>query len=149
MKRYHLDVLGISESHWTDSSRQVLRDGSVVILRSGHENTHTHGVAILISKEKATALLVQTPEMAGTCVEDRAGITEVALRWTPPGKRTPGRPKTTWRRTGTQELKQINLLWGEAQHAARDRMQWRVLISHVPTRTFSVPGFFFWATPTH
>ena len=55
-------------------------------------------------------------------------ISKVALRWTPPGKRKPGRPKTTWRRTVTQELEQMNLSWGEAQHAARDRMQWRSLI---------------------
>ena len=47
-------------------------------------------------------------------------ITNVALRWTPPGKRKPGRPKTTWRRTVTQELEQMNLSWGEAQHAARE-----------------------------
>jgi hypothetical protein len=28
----------------------------------------------------------------------------------------------------TQELKQMNLSWEEAQHAARDRVEWRVLI---------------------
>ncbi len=55
-------------------------------------------------------------------------ITKIALKWTPPGKRKPGRPKITWCRTVTQELEQINLSWGEAQHAARDRVQWRVLI---------------------
>ncbi len=60
MKRYHLDILGISESHWTSSGCQVLHDGSV-ILHSGHENTHTHGVAILISKEKAKTLLEWEP----------------------------------------------------------------------------------------
>ena len=55
-------------------------------------------------------------------------ITKVALRWTAPDKIKPGRPKTTWRRTVTQELKQINLSWGEAQHAARDRVELKVLI---------------------
>ena len=53
---------------------------------------------------------------------------EVALRWTPPGKKKAGGPKTTWHRTVTQEPEQMNLSWGEAQHAARDRVQWRVLI---------------------
>ncbi len=54
----------------------------------------------------------QTPEMAGTCVENGAGPHhKIALRWTPPGKRKPGRPKTTWRRTVTQELEQMNLSW--------------------------------------
>ena len=60
MKRYHLDILGISESRWTGSGRKVLQDGSV-ILHSGHENTHTHGVAIIISKEKAKTLLEWEP----------------------------------------------------------------------------------------
>ena len=60
MKRYRLDIPGISESHWTGSGHQVLHDGSV-ILHSGHENTHTHGVAILISKEKAKTLLEWEP----------------------------------------------------------------------------------------
>lgn len=49
MKRYHLDILGISVSHWKGSGCQVLQNGSV-ILHSGHENTHTHGVAIIIFK---------------------------------------------------------------------------------------------------
>lgn len=48
-------------------------------------------------------------------------ITKVALRWTPPGKRKPGRPKTTWRRTVTHELEQMKLSWGQAQHAAKIR----------------------------
>ena len=43
-------------------------------------------------------------------------------------RRKPGRPKTTRRRTVTQEPEKMNLSWGEAQHAARDRVQWRVLI---------------------
>ena len=61
MKRYSLEILGShSESHWTGSGRQVLHDGSA-ILHSGHENTHTHGVAILISKEKAKTLLEWEP----------------------------------------------------------------------------------------
>lgn len=60
MKRYRLDILGISKSHWTGSGRQVLHEGSV-ILHSGHENIHAHGVAILISKDKAKTLLEWEP----------------------------------------------------------------------------------------
>ena len=40
----------------------------------------------------------------------RVGQERVTLRWTPPGKRNPGRPKTTWHRTVTQELEQMNLM---------------------------------------
>jgi len=40
---------------------------------------------------------------------------KIALRWTPPGKRKQGRPKNTWRRTITSELKEMGISWGEAQ----------------------------------
>ncbi|KAL1267682.1 hypothetical protein QQF64_033045 [Cirrhinus molitorella] len=55
-------------------------------------------------------------------------IPRVALRWTPPGKRKPGHPKNTWRRTVVLELQKMNMSWGEAQHVAKDHMQWRELI---------------------
>ena len=54
-------------------------------------------------------------------------IPRVSLRRTPPGKRKPGRPETTWCRTVTEELVKVNLMWGEAQ-AAKDRVWWRKLI---------------------
>ena len=41
-------------------------------------------------------------------------LPKVALRWTPQGKRKPGRPKTTWRKTVTTELKSGGITWGEA-----------------------------------
>ena len=50
MKRYRLDILGVSECRWTGSGRQVTHDGST-ILYSGHEDTHIRGVALVISKE--------------------------------------------------------------------------------------------------
>ena len=59
---------------------------------------------------------------------DQNSIPKVALRWTPPGKRKQGRPKTTWRRTVTSELKMANLTWGEAQHAAQDRTRWKQIV---------------------
>ena len=55
-------------------------------------------------------------------------LPKVALRWTPPGKRRPGRPKNTWRRTVEAELKEMNLTWGQAQRAARDRDGWRQIV---------------------
>ena len=59
---------------------------------------------------------------------DQKRIPKVALRWTPAGKRSQGRPKTTWRRTVTAELKEMNLTWGEAQQAAQDRARWRQIV---------------------
>lgn len=55
-------------------------------------------------------------------------IPKTALRWTPPGKRRRGRPKTTWRRTVMAELSEMGLSWGEAQYAAKDRSRWKQII---------------------
>ncbi|KAK2174582.1 hypothetical protein NP493_793g01000 [Ridgeia piscesae] len=51
MKRYRLDILGVSECRWTGSGRQVSYDGST-ILYSGHEDTHIRGVALLQSPNR-------------------------------------------------------------------------------------------------
>lgn len=55
-------------------------------------------------------------------------IPKAALRWTPPGKRKPGRPKNTWRRTVEGELKEMKLTWGEAQRLAQQRDEWRRVV---------------------
>ena len=60
MKRYRLDILGISECRWTGSGRLTTSDGSL-ILYSGHEDTHSHGVAIILSREKAKTLIEWEP----------------------------------------------------------------------------------------
>ena len=60
MKRYRLDILGVSECRWTGSGRQVTHDGST-ILYSGHEDTHIRGVALVITKEKANTLMEWDP----------------------------------------------------------------------------------------
>ena len=55
MKRYRLDILGVSECRWTGSGRQVSHDGST-ILYSGHEDTHIRGVALVISKQNLAGM---------------------------------------------------------------------------------------------
>ncbi|KAJ8412732.1 hypothetical protein AAFF_G00116830 [Aldrovandia affinis] len=60
MERYRLDILGISECRWTGSGRQTTSEGSVV-LYSGHEDKHMHGVALIVSKEKAKTLVEWEP----------------------------------------------------------------------------------------
>ena len=62
-------------------------------------------------------------------------IPKTALQWTPVGKRKPGRPKTTWRRTAETELKEMGLTWGEAIKLAKDRQKWRRRVAALfPTR---------------
>ena len=60
---------------------------------------------------------------------DRARIPKVALCWKPPGKRKPGRPKTTWRRAVMAELSEVKFTWGEAQHAAQNRAKWKEIVA--------------------
>ena len=60
MKRYIMDILGVSKCRWTGSGRQMTHDGST-ILYSGHEDTHIRGVALVISKQKANTLLEWEP----------------------------------------------------------------------------------------
>jgi hypothetical protein len=55
-------------------------------------------------------------------------ITKVALRWTPEGKRKPGRPKNTWRRTVEKEMKDQKITRGELERNAQDREKWRRLV---------------------
>ena len=54
----------------------------------------------------------------------KESIPKVGLRWTPPGRRKPERPKTIWRKTVMAELQ----LGGEAQAAAKDRTLWRNVV---------------------
>ncbi|VDO64779.1 unnamed protein product [Schistosoma margrebowiei] len=52
MRRYNLEVLGISETHWTQVGQQRLTSGEL-LLYSGHEEEnapHTQGVALMLSK---------------------------------------------------------------------------------------------------
>jgi hypothetical protein len=54
-------------------------------------------------------------------------ITRQALQWNPQGKRKVGRPKTTWRRSCEEEMKNCNLSWGELKKAAQHRVRWRTV----------------------
>ncbi|VDO53775.1 unnamed protein product [Schistosoma margrebowiei] len=59
MKRYNLEVLGISETHWTQVGQQRLTSGEL-LLYSGHEEEnapHTQGVALMLSKQAQNTLI--------------------------------------------------------------------------------------------
>ena len=51
------------------------------------------------------------------------------LRWNPPGKRSRGRQRTTWRRSIEMELKMMDKTWGQAEQLAKDRNAWRCAVA--------------------
>ena len=52
-------------------------------------------------------------------------IPNVALHWTPPGKRKRGRPRTTWRKI-TSELEEMFFFsMDQAQYVAKNRGRWQ------------------------
>ena len=59
MRKYNLEVLGISETHWTQVGQQRLSSGEL-LLYSGHEEEnapHTQGVALMLSRKALNALI--------------------------------------------------------------------------------------------
>ncbi|VDP82543.1 unnamed protein product, partial [Schistosoma mattheei] len=59
MRRYNLEVLGISETDWTQVGQQRLASGEL-LLYSGHDEEnapHTQGVALMLSKQAQNVLI--------------------------------------------------------------------------------------------
>ncbi|KAK7107318.1 hypothetical protein V1264_015265 [Littorina saxatilis] len=59
MRRYNLNIMGISEARWTGSGQKRLISGELLLF-SGHEQedaAHTQGVAMMLSKSAQGALL--------------------------------------------------------------------------------------------
>ncbi|VDP39551.1 unnamed protein product [Schistosoma margrebowiei] len=59
MRKYNLEVLGISEAHWTQVGQLRLTSGELLIY-SGHEEEnalHTQGVALMLSNQAQNALI--------------------------------------------------------------------------------------------
>ncbi|VDP61250.1 unnamed protein product [Schistosoma mattheei] len=59
MRRYNLELLGISETHWTQVGQQRLTSGEL-LLYSGHEEEnapHTQGVALMLLEQAQNALI--------------------------------------------------------------------------------------------
>ena len=55
MRRYQLEVLGVSEVRWKECGKVITQEGEV-ILYSGSMEKHEHGVAIILSKSAANEL---------------------------------------------------------------------------------------------
>ena len=66
--------------------------------------------------------------------KDTNSIANVAIHWTPKGKRKRGRPKTTWPRTVEVAMRNMNHSWGTIQRLASDRQgQWSFVAALYPT----------------
>ncbi|KAG7310042.1 hypothetical protein JYU34_004574 [Plutella xylostella] len=50
---------------------------------------------------------------------------QVAFEWQPSGRRRPGRPVQSWRRSVEAEMKRAGLSWAQVKEAAQDREAWR------------------------
>ena len=60
---------------------------------------------------------------------DKNNITRQSLEWNPQGKRKRGRPRNTWRRNITTELKNVNTTWEEIKNLAQNRVRWRAFVA--------------------
>ena len=61
MKENRLHVLGISECRWTDCGKNVATTGEVIVYSGRKDNQHHEGVAIILSKTAAKALVEYHP----------------------------------------------------------------------------------------
>ena len=57
-----------------------------------------------------------------------SNITKQALEWNPQGQRKRGRPKNTWRRGLSSDLRKIGKNWGEAKTIAQNRGRWKATV---------------------
>lgn len=60
MERYHTHSQGVSKCRWIGSGQIVSSDRSITFY-SGHDSTHIHGVALIISMEKTNTLMEWEP----------------------------------------------------------------------------------------
>ena len=60
MRRYNIDILGVSECRWTGFGKIQTQTGETVIY-SGREDQHQHGVALIMKKDAAGALISWKP----------------------------------------------------------------------------------------
>ncbi|CAJ1053313.1 putative craniofacial development protein 2-like [Xyrichtys novacula] len=61
MTKKGMDILGISETHWTGQGKVELAGGETIIYSGRDDENHRQGVGILMSKTAARALIDWTP----------------------------------------------------------------------------------------
>ena len=57
----NIDIMGISETHWTGQGKVQLAEGETIIYSGRDDDIHREGVGILMSKSAASALMDWTP----------------------------------------------------------------------------------------
>ena len=64
-------------------------------------------------------------------------ISKQALQWTPAdGRRKRGRPRKSWKSTITDDLKDLGMIWEEAEQAAEDRTVWHSCVARCAAGTW-------------
>ena len=61
MVKRDIDVMGISETHWTGQGKLQLPGGETIIYSGREDDIHRGGVGILMSKSATRALMDWTP----------------------------------------------------------------------------------------
>nr|CAI5849928.1 unnamed protein product [Callosobruchus analis] len=56
------------------------------------------------------------------------GITKQALKWSPTGRRSRGRPVETWKRRAEEELVSMGKTWKEASRLAKNKKEWKCFV---------------------
>ncbi|XP_052219701.1 craniofacial development protein 2-like [Dreissena polymorpha] len=61
LNRNNLTLMGVTEARWTDSGKQKVSSGEVIIWSGRTDNDHREGVVVIISKSKANTVLQWKP----------------------------------------------------------------------------------------
>ncbi|XP_068707377.1 uncharacterized protein [Montipora foliosa] len=61
MNKKGIDIMGISETHWTDQGKVQLAEGDIIIYSGKDDGNHRQGVGISMSKSAVGALMEWTP----------------------------------------------------------------------------------------
>ena len=61
MRKRRINIMGISETHWTGQGKMELAEGETIIYSGRDDDNHRQGVGILMSKTAARALIDWTP----------------------------------------------------------------------------------------
>ena len=61
MTKRGIDIMGISETHWTGQGKTELSEGDTIIYSGRDDDNHRQGVGILMSKKASRALIDWTP----------------------------------------------------------------------------------------
>ena len=57
MSNYKIQILGLSETNWNGSGSFNTAGGNQLVIFSGKEESYSHGVAVILGKEAAKALI--------------------------------------------------------------------------------------------